>query len=298
MTPAAANWRFDRLSASTREAAEIASLGAGLSLSAWLSGVIDEACATEALAPSSETATDLQPGTEIGDLDRLAASHRAEQVAEAAEAEAAEAVPLAEAGAGAVMLPVASMAPAGLGTRRDDDASDALLTDIANRGVREPLLIRNADGSANRYEIICGHRRWRAAQRVGLARIPATICTYDDAHAILASLRDNLQQGDLSPIDEAQTYLRLLTRCAVDTAAIVEASGRDRQHIIRSVRLLGLPPAVRQAISDGLLSPAHADLLLDAPNPEALADEIMTARLSIEATRERVAAPTTQEAAP
>jgi ParB family chromosome partitioning protein len=192
--------------------------------------------------------------------------------------------------AGATMLPVAAITPANLGTRRGEDLPEPLLADIATRGVRQPITVRRAAGNPERYEIICGHRRWRAAQRVGLGHIPAMLVTQDDAEAILASLTENLQLGNLSVVDEAQAYLRLLTQCAVDASVVTAAIGRDRKHIVQSMRLLGLPPLVRHLISAGMLSREHAYLLLDAPHPEALADAILAESLTVEAARQRLAA--------
>jgi ParB family chromosome partitioning protein len=192
--------------------------------------------------------------------------------------------------AGATMLPIAAMVVANLSTRRGDDMPETLLADIATRGVRQPVTVRRSTSNPNQYEIICGHRRWRVAQRVGLAQIPAIVVTQDDATALLASLNENLQQGNLSVLDEAQAYLRLLTQYAVDVSAVTAASGRDRNHIVQSMRLLGLPPLVRHLVGSGMLSREHAVVLLDAPQPEALADAILAEHLSVEAARQRIAA--------
>jgi len=288
MTSGAANWRLESLSASARATAEIASLGAGLSLSAWLAQLIADTCAIEASTAPAEAAA-AEP-TELAFAPSAPADGAEEiPIPQAVKPEAplmsSEAVKL-----GAVMLPLSAMAPANLGTRRSDATPDDLVADIAKRGVRQPLIVRGAPDSPERYEIICGHRRWRAAQRAGLARVPATLSADDDAHAVLASLNENLQHDDFSAIDEAHAYLRLLTRCAVDAGMIAEATGRDRQHIIRAVRLLGLSPRLQKLISAGKLSADHADLLLDASNPEALADMIMGEQLSPEAARERLEA--------
>jgi ParB/RepB/Spo0J family partition protein len=287
MTSLAANWRLERLSANARETAEIASLGAGLSLSAWLTQVISETCAAEGVTPRSAAPTIIEFTPEKNRKPDTAAPPRPIPVVEAVVE------PLAsrqQPNNSANMVPVAAMAPANLGTRTDNDTPEALIADIAKRGVRQSLLVRRAAGSADRFEIICGHRRWRAAQRIGLARVPATICNHDDAQAVLASLAENMELGDLSALDEAQTYLRLLTRCAVETSAITQASGRDRQHVVRAVRILGLPLPVRQLISSGRLSSEHAYLLLDAANPEALAEAITGEHLSVEAARQRLSA--------
>jgi len=292
MTASVAQWRLDTLSASARATAEIASLGAGLSLSAWLGRLIAETCALEGVSGAEKADDDAPADTNIVALgDDAEPGTNTETPATPAVAE--------EAGRGAaVMVPIAAMAPAGLGTRRGEDTPDALCADIIKRGVRQPLLLRRAADASDRYEIVCGHRRWRIAQRTGLARVPATIEKLDDMHAILASLAENLETGDLSAIDEAHAYLHLLTRCTADVAAISEATGRDRQHVIRTVRLLGLPARLRQLIADGSLSAEHADLLLDASNPEALAEAILGEHLSPQSARERLAAGASSETRP
>jgi ParB/RepB/Spo0J family partition protein len=282
MTPPAANWRLDNLSASARATAEIASLGAGMSLSAWLTRLIEDTCAREAAEAEPVNDTPVN-GTS------LVAAAQAPRVIEPAEAP--ESVLSGEAvSAGAQMLPVAAMAPAGLGTRRKEETPEPPIADIVKRGVRQPLLVRRLAADADRYEIVCGHRRWRAAQRAGLARVPATLFAEDDAQAILASLKENLALGDLSPIDEAHAYLRLLTRCSCDAGTIARALGHDRRHIVRAMRFLGLPTRLQELVGAGTLSAEHADLLLDAANPDSLAEMIMGERLSPEAARERAEA--------
>jgi ParB family transcriptional regulator, chromosome partitioning protein len=292
MTSSTADWRLERLSKGAREAAEIASLGAGLSLSAWLARLIAETCAREGIE---------RPRVAPADRDFVPEKPRAQAAIAPAPPVVAEAAtiappPLQAANIDATMLPVAALDPASLGTRQGEDTPDELVTDLATRGVRQPLLVRRAAGTAGRFEIICGHRRWRAAKRIGLARVPVTLCAYDDGQAILASLGENTPLGDLSPIEEAQAYLNLLTRCAVDAGAIAQACGRDRQHIVRAVRLLGLPPLVRQLISGGQLTSEHAYLLLDSPDPAALAAMILGEKLSVEATRQRLSMTAGREA--
>lgn len=285
MTAPTANWRFERLSAGAREAAEAASLGAGQSLSAWLTSLIGETCAADGIAPPREAPTVLAFARESAAPDSEPVPHAADEPAPTRQSVIA----------GAAMLPIASIVPADLGTRRDDSTPDTLISDVAKRGVRQPLLVRRAAGADGRYELICGHRRWRASQRAGLTQVPAAVCTYDDGQAILASLTENIVLGDLSPIEEAHAYLRLLTRCGVETSAIAQASGRDRQRIVRSLRLLGLPARVRQLIGAGSITAELADLLLDATNPEALADAIVAEHLNLEAARQRAGAASNRE---
>jgi ParB/RepB/Spo0J family partition protein len=363
MTAPAAQWQLDRLSTSARDAAEIASLGVGLSLSSWLTTLIGETCSAEGVAPPAEPPKILEFTREIRDrvpstprfqpalvpaiasmppavapqpaatpMPSMAFSptpmvvapvsvYRPQKIPPATVHQPPHAAPMPPVAsepaaftapqvfapptpiavpavaaaseplqADIVLLPVAAIIAANLGTRRGEDVPDALLADIAAHGVRQPVTVRRSASNPKQYEIICGHRRWRAAQRIGVAQIPAIVVTQDDDAAILAALAENLQLNNLSVIDEAQAYLRLLTQCAVDASAVTAAIGRDRKHIVRSMRLLGLPPLVRHLIGAGMLSREHAFVLLDAPQSEALADAILADHLSVEAARQQIAA--------
>lgn len=322
MTSAAAPWKLDRLSTSAREAAGAAARGAGVSLSTWLTELITETCSAEGVASEAEPLKLLEfPRAPRAPSPRLQpvpmptapafsivpiSAYRPQPLPPISLQSAPAEPPLQPEpstapppvavsadpplAADATMLAVAVLVAADLGTRRGDDIPDTLLAAIATHGVREPVTVRRSASKPEQYEIVCGHRRWRAAQRIGFAQIPANIVTQDDATAVLASLTENLQHGDLSAIDEAQAYLRLLTQYAIDVSAVTTAIGHDRKHIVRSMRLLGLPPLVRHLIGSGMLSREHAFVLLDAAQPEALADAILTEHLSVEAARQRVAA--------
>ena len=249
-----------------------------MSLSAWLTRLISDTCSAEGIT-LRETST-------VVEFARKPQGHGAAATALADETIPARAAPPA----GATMVPTAALMPSNLGTRQSEDLPEELLADIVKRGIRQPLRLRRAASDAGRYEIICGYRRWRVAQRLGLAQLPAAICSDEDGPAVLASLVENLRQGDLSVIEEAQAYFRLLTRYAMDIAAVTKACELDRQHIVRRMRLLGLPPRLRQLIATGAISADHADLLLDATNPEGLADAIVAEHLSIETARQRLGA--------
>lgn len=191
------------------------------------------------------------------------------------------------------MLPVAALEPSGCGTRRTDDpAPPELITAIATEGLQQPLLVRRRPGRDDRYEIIAGMRRWQAAQRIGLTEVPAIVADLDDAQSVLASLNENLHRGDLPPLDEARAYLRLLTQFSLSAAEVTKTINRDRQHIVRSMRLLGLPPRVRGLIEAGKISTDHAFLLLGASDAEQLGEIVVKEWLSLEETRRRLNATT------
>jgi len=198
-------------------------------------------------------------------------------------------------GDGIVTLPVDALVPSGCGTRRNDDAPPSdLVMSIATEGLREPLLVRPAQGG-NGYEIVAGLRRWRAAQRIGLTHVPAMVADLDDGRALLASLKENIAQDDLPALDEAGAYLRLMTQHGLGAAEVTAATGRDRQHVVRWMRLLGLPPRVREHLDAGRLTTDHAFLLLGAPDAEAVGDAIAAEGLSLDETRRRLAATSATE---
>jgi len=294
MTLSAVPWRLDRLSAGAREAAEIASLGAGLSLSLWLTRLIEETCADEGLiarAGSSQPLT-LQPVPAAAPPDPAPAAPLPAEAAVLASAAANDdaAQLILPLDANTTMLPVELLEAGAVGTRRrSEEVPDALVADIAKHNIGKPLLVRRSATNAEHFEIIAGRRRWRAAQRAGMAQLPAIIVAMSDGEAILASLAENLGRADLSPIDEAHAYLRLLTQCGLQPAEITAATGHDRQHLVRTMRLLGLPPAVRQLIDAGQLSAEHGSALLDAGDPAALAETIIAEGWSVAELRQRMA---------
>lgn len=197
---------------------------------------------------------------------------------------------------GVVTLPIEALEPSGCGTRRSDDAVPAdLVMSIATDGLRQPLLVRRAKGGGERYEIIAGLRRWHAAQRIGLAQVPAIVTDLDDGQAVLASLHENLHRGDLPALDEARAYLRLMTQHALSAAEVTETIGRDRQHVVRWMRLLGLPPRLRDHLDAGRISTDHAFLLLGAAHAEELGDAIAAEGLSLDETRRRLDGPSAME---
>ena len=158
-----------------------------------------------------------------------------------------------------------------------DPAISALAASITSQGVREPILVRHLAETADQCEVVAGERRRLAAERAGLADLPAVIVEADDAETLLLSLTENLGRGDFSPLDEARAYLRLLTEYRVSPIALAQRLARERSHIALALRLLGLPPTVRQLIDSGRLGPAQAFTLLAVGDPEAMAEQMIEA---------------------
>jgi ParB family chromosome partitioning protein len=175
--------------------------------------------------------------------------------------------------------------------RRFDEAElEALAQSIREKGVLQPLLVRPvADGDgASEFELVAGERRWRAAQRAGLHEVPVIVRALADAEALEIALIENLQREDLSPLEEAEAYNRLMRDFDRTQADVAAAVGKSRSHVANTVRLLGLPAAVRRHVEEGALSAGHARALLAAPDPAALAADVVRRGLNVRATERLV----------
>jgi ParB family chromosome partitioning protein len=172
-------------------------------------------------------------------------------------------------------LPLASVKPNPYQPRTRMDQAE--LTDLANSmeasGLLQPVIVRPSDHG---FELIAGERRWRAAQQLGWAKIPAVVREVDDRTLLTLALIENLQRDDLSPIDEAAGYRRLGEEFQLGHAEIGKAVGRDRSTVANLLRLLQLPPDVQALVHEKRLSAGHARALLglsDAERQSALATE-------------------------
>jgi ParB family chromosome partitioning protein len=163
--------------------------------------------------------------------------------------------------------------------RFDDDALRALAESIREKGVLQPLLVRR-DG-ANSYEIIAGERRWRAAQLAQLHEVPVIIKELDDRAALEIALVENIQRADLTVLEEAEGYRRLMAEFGHTQEALAAAVGKSRSHVANMMRLLALPEGVKQLLDSGALSAGHARALLNATDPAGMAREIVRRGLNV-----------------
>ena len=184
------------------------------------------------------------------------------------------------------LLPVSSLVPGRLQPRRrfDTEALEALTLSIREQGVLQPLLARPAEGAADRFEIVAGERRWRAAQRAGLEMLPVVVRALDDRAALEAALSENVQRDSLSPIEEAEGYKRLQTEFGHTQERLARAVGRSRPHIANMLRLLSLPESVRDLLHERRLTAGHARALIPATDPAALARRVVREGLSVRRT--------------
>lgn len=182
-------------------------------------------------------------------------------------------------------LPIDLLRPSPFQPRRDfaEEQLETLTQSVRERGVLQPLLVRPAPGGAavTTYEIVAGERRWRAAQRAGLHEVPAVVHEMGDAAALELALIENLQRQDLSAMDEAEAFQRLIQEFGHTQEDMARAFGRSRSHVANTLRLLGLPEPVRNMVRDGSLSAGHARAILGAADPQRLALQIVTRQLSV-----------------
>lgn len=190
-------------------------------------------------------------------------------------------------------LPIEMLEPGPFQPRGPMDAAplQELADSIREHGVLQPILVRPKPGSDGRmYEIIGGERRWRAAQLVPLHEVPVVVRDLADREAMAAALVENLQRQDLNALEEAEGYRRLIEEFELTQDALGQAVGKSRSHVANTMRLLALPDRVRELLRDGALSAGHARALLAAPNPEALAMQVVDRGLNVRQTEALAAA--------
>lgn len=194
-------------------------------------------------------------------------------------------------------VPIELIRPSALQPRRrfGETELDALAQSIREKGVLAPLLVRPVAGDEAAFELVAGERRWRAAQRVGIHEVPVIVRALADHEALEIALVENLQREDLSPLEEAEAYKRLLSEFGRTQASLAEAVGKSRSHVANTLRLLSLPAPVRHRLEEGELSAGHARALLAAADPTILADEVVRRGLNVRAT-ERLVQRHTQQA--
>jgi ParB family chromosome partitioning protein len=180
-------------------------------------------------------------------------------------------------------------------THVDDDRIEALSRSIRSHGIIQPIVVRRAGELEGRqpldkevlYEIVAGERRWRAAQRAGLLKVPVVVRDYPESRLLSAALIENIQREDLNPIEEAVAYRRLSDEFHLTQEQIADAVGKDRSSIANYVRLLRLPQEVRANVASNTLSMGHARALLALTDEHAqlrLARDVIARSLSVRET--------------
>src|ERR1043166_1673760 len=169
-------------------------------------------------------------------------------------------------------------------THFDEGALEGLVDSIRSQGVIQPLLVRRR---GDRYELIAGERRWRAARLAGLAKVPVVIRDVADEDLLEIAVIENIQRENLNPIEEAQAYQRLIENVGLTQEALAARVGRDRSYITNYLRLLKLPDDLQQLVVEGRLSTGHARTILGLSHIDQqrkLARKIIDDGLSVRAT--------------
>lgn len=186
------------------------------------------------------------------------------------------------------MVEVSRLAPGKYQPRTefDEEALNSLAASIREKGVLQPLLVRRL---GDKYEIIAGERRWRAAKLAGLDKIPVIEKEFTDQEVLEVALVENLLRENLSAIEEAEGLQRLIEEFSHTQEALSQIVGKSRSHIANILRLLSLPERVKTMIKEGKLSAGHARALVGLDNAEALAKQIIEKGLSVRQVEDLVA---------
>lgn len=168
----------------------------------------------------------------------------------------------------------------------DEGALQELADSIAMRGVIQPIIVRPS--GPERYEIVAGERRWRAAQKAQLHRIPCIVRDFNEAETLEIALIENIQREELNPIEEARAYKKLIGQFGHSQDALGRLVGKSRSHVANLMRLLDLPDSVQDQVMASALSMGHARALIGAPDCERLAEDIARKGLSVRDTEKLV----------
>lgn len=198
-----------------------------------------------------------------------------------------------EAGSALREVPVESIAPNPHQPRRyfDEEALATLTASVAELGVLQPILVR--DLGDDRFELVAGERRWRAAKRAGLPSIPVVVRAVDEVLSLEQALVENLHREDLNPLEEAAAYQQLMEDFDLTQEQVAQKVGKSRSAVTNTLRLFQLPPAIQRLVAENQLAAGHAKALLGTPDrafQEQLAQTIVADGLSVREAEEAVRA--------
>ena len=163
----------------------------------------------------------------------------------------------------------------------DQEKLEELANSIKGHGIIQPIIVRRSNVDKSKYEIIAGERRWLAAQKAGLHEVPVVITIADDIKSLEFAIVENVQRYDLTAVEEAQGYKRLIDDFSYDQEKVAKFIGKSRSHITNCLRLLTLPEEVLKLIEIKKLSPGHAKILVGLDNAVFVANKIIAKKLSV-----------------
>ena len=163
----------------------------------------------------------------------------------------------------------------------DENNLQELTNSIKERGVLQPIIVRKSNDDKFKFEIIAGERRWLAAQKAGLHKVPVVITEADDLKSLEFAIVENVQRHDLNPLEEAQGYKRLISEFNYDQEKVSKFIGKSRSHIANCLRLLTLPEEVISLIEKKKITAGHAKILVGLENAIFVANKIIEKKLSV-----------------
>ena len=158
---------------------------------------------------------------------------------------------------------------------------EELTNSIRERGVIQPIIVRKSEDQDDKFELVAGERRWQAAQKAGLHKVPVVVIEADNLKSLEFAIVENVQRKDLNPIEEAEGYKRLIDDFNYDQEKVAKFIGKSRAHVSNSLRLLSLPQKIIEYIIDEKISQGHAKILVGLDNALLLAEKIISKKLSV-----------------
>ena len=166
----------------------------------------------------------------------------------------------------------------------DQEKLEELANSIKGHGIIQPIIVRRSNVDKSKYEIIAGERRWLAAQKAGLHEVPVVITEADDLKSLEFAIVENVQRYDLTAVEEAQGYQRLIDDFSYDQEKVAKFIGKSRSHVTNCLRLLTLPKEVLKLIEMKKISSGHAKILVGLDNAFFVANKIIAKKLSVRQT--------------
>ena len=163
----------------------------------------------------------------------------------------------------------------------DETNLEELTNSIKERGIIQPIIVRNLNDDKSKYEIIAGERRWLAAQKAGLHKVPVVVTEADDLKSLEFAIVENVQRNDLNPLEEALGYKRLIDEFSYDQEKVSKFIGKSRSYISNALRILTLPDDVIKLIEIQKLTAGHAKILVGLENASFVANKIVEKKLSV-----------------
>jgi len=188
---------------------------------------------------------------------------------------------------GIKLVKIEDLFPSQYQPRKDfnQESLNALVESIKEKGVLQPLLVRNKNG---KYEIIAGERRWRASKLAGLKEVPVIEKELNNQEVLEVALVENLLRENLSAIEEAEGFNRLITEFSHTHEALSQIVGKSRSYITNTIRLLTLPATIQEMVRNNVISAGHARALIGIENPEDIAQKVIIKGLTVRQTEDLV----------